>query len=224
MTRKIVLVPLVLIAALILGCSSSSDPGTGDPASEYNWESPGDAIGSFTEIWNHMDFAEYRDFALYDGEELATDGAAYSAFKFYFVDDTGEYGPFWGCEEEKEHTEALFSGNPSQDATTPGVESVALNFVPAGAWSDPDNPLEVEGDEYPDGTQYRTYQTDLTVNLKGTIEGTEVNVLLVRDTVRFYVIPVGDPENPEYRLWKWMDLTQGFRTQSSDWSTLKALY
>ncbi len=224
MTRKTALVPLLLVASLILGCSSSTDPETEDPTTEYIWESPGDAILSFTEIWNHMDFAEYRDYALYDGEELAIDGATYEAFKFYFIDDTGEFGPVWGIEEEKEHTEALFSGNPSQDGTTPGVEGIDLNFVPAGDWAAPDNPIEVEGDEYPDGTQYRTYQTDLTVNLKGTIEGTPVNVLLVRDTVRFYVIPVGDPENPEYRLWKWFDIQQGFRTEETTWSNIKSLY
>ncbi len=212
MTTRARLTTLLILAAALLassGClfSPPEKGGGGDDGPTYlDYTTPDNLMNNFEEAWNHMDFAEYRDHILYDGEEEATDGATYAAFKFYFIDDSGEYGPSWGIEEEKEHTEALFSGNPSQDGTTPGVESIDLNFVPAGVWSVPDNPFDVEGDTFPSGTQYRTYQTDMTINLKGTIEGTEVNVLLVGDTVRFYTIPV---QGDQYRLWKWFDIQQG---------------
>ena len=168
-----------------------------------------------------MDIAEYRDVILYAGDPLAREEDYYAEFKFYFIEDTDE-GPSWGIEEEKSHTQSLFSGDPSQDGHTPGVETVDLRFNALGEWSEPDNPLDVDGDEFPEGTLYRNFQTDLTLNLNGTIEGSQVNVLLVRDTVRFYVIPM---DGGEYRLWKWIDVGQGLRTtEESTWSNVKSLW
>ncbi|MBC8367186.1 hypothetical protein H8E52_07240 [bacterium] len=211
MTTRARLTTLLILAVALLassGClfSTPEKPGGGDDGPTYlDYTTPDNLMANFVEAWNHMDFAEYRDQILYDGEEMASDGGTYEAFKFYFIEDTGE-GPSWGIEEEKAHTQALFSGNPSQDGATPGVESIDLRFNPASVWSVPDNPFEVQGDTFPVGTQFRSYLTDMTINLKGTIEGSEVNVLLVRDTVRFYTIPV-DGDN--YRLWKWIDISQG---------------
>ena len=215
MTTRARLTTLLILAVALLassGCLFSPPEKTGgnDNGPEYlAYDSPDNLIHNFIEAWNYMDFPEYRDNILYDGEQLATDGSAYEAFKFYFIEPDDTYGPSWGIEEEKTHTEALFSGNPSQDGTTPGVESISLRFENLSVWSPPTNPFEVEGDPYPAGTQYRRYQTDMDINLKGTIEGSEVNVLLVYDKVEFYVIPVEVDGATEYRLWKWRDIDNG---------------
>jgi len=213
-TRARLTTLLILAVALIAssGClfSPPEKPGgTTDGPVYLPYTTTDNLIQNFIEAWNHMDYPEYRDNILYDGQELASDGANYEAFKFYFIEPDDTYGPSWGIEEEKAHTEALFSGDVSQDGSTPGVESITLHFENLSTWSPPTNPFEVEGDSYPSGTQYRRYQTDMDINLKGTIEGTEVNVLLVHDKVEFYVIPVDVDGSTEYRLWKWRDIDNG---------------
>ncbi len=215
MTTRARLTTLFILAVALLassGClfNPTEKVGPDDPGPEYlNYNTAENLIQNFKEAWNHMDYTEYRDHILYDGEAAAPDGEDYEAFKFYFIEDDGEYGDSWGVEEEKIHTEALFSGNSSQDGDTPGVESISLTFENLSVWSVPTNPFNVEGDSYPAGTQFRRYQTDMDINLKGTIEGTEINVLLVNDTVEFYVIPIDVDGSTEYRLWKWLDLDQG---------------
>jgi len=49
----------------------------------------------------------------------------------------------------------------------------------------------------------------MTENLKGSIEGTEINVFLVRDTIKFFVIPVNGLGGQGYRLWKWINMNGG---------------
>jgi len=194
-----------------------------DVPNYYPYDSPDNLIANFTEAWNHMAFAEYRDNILYDGVELATDGMAYEAFKFYFIIPDDVYGPFWEHEAEIEHTEGLFSGDDALDGS-PGVKVIQLRFTPLTFWNIPDNPFEVAGDGYPEGTLHHRYATDLSIELKGVnhdgFSGYEVD-----DHVEFYAIPVGDPEHPEYRLWKWFDIGNGFLlTQQASWSAIKALY
>jgi hypothetical protein len=210
----------ILASLLVSGCSNSTDPV--DEGPEYlDYSTPDNVIDNFVTAWNEMDIAEYRDVILYAGDPLTREEDYYAEFKFYFIDYYSE-GLLWNLEEEQTHTQALFSGEPNDTGITPGVESIDLRFNAAGVWSAPDNPLEIFGDEYPAGTLFRNYLTDAVLNLKGTIEGTDVNVLLIRDTVRFYVIPV---EGGEYRLWKWVDIEQGFRaTGDSSWGAIKALW
>lgn len=211
---------IILSALVLAGCSNSTDPA--DEGPEYlDYSTPDNVIDNFVTSWNEMDIAEYRDVLLYTGDPLGREEGVYAEFKFYFIEDTGE-GPYWGLDAERTHTGALFGGNSSPDGTTPGVESVDLRFNAAGDWSAPDNPFEVQGDEYPDGTLYRTYQTDASFYLRGAIEGSQVNVLLVRDTVRFYVIPIGEGE---YRLWKWLDIDPGLlAAEETSWSNVKHIW
>ena len=215
MTTRARLTTLFILAVALLassGCLFTPQEKVGgeDPGPEYlSYDTADNLILNFKEAWNHMDFQEYRDNILYNGEMASPDGEDYEAFKFDFILPDDNYGPSWGIEEEKSHTEALFSGNSSADGTTPGVESITLHFENLSVWSVPTNPFNVEGDSYPAGTQFRRYQTDMDINLKGTIQDSDVNVLLVNDTVEFYVIPVDVDGSTEYRLWKWLDLDQG---------------
>jgi len=109
MTTRARLTTLLILAVALLassGClfSTPEKPGGDTDGPEYlDYTTPDNMMTNFVEAWNHMDFAEYRDHILYDGEELANDGASYEAFKFYFIEDTGD-GPSWGIEEEKAHT------------------------------------------------------------------------------------------------------------------------
>ena len=210
----------ILASLLVSGCSNSTDPV--DEGPEYlDYSTPDNVIDNFVTAWNEMDIAEYRDVILYAGDPLTREEDYYAEFKFYFIDYYSE-GLLWNLEEEQTHTQALFSGDPGSGGITPGVESVSLRFNAAGLWTAPDNPIEVFEDEYPIGTRYCTYLTDMTIILTDTIEGSDVNVLLVRSTVRFYVIPV---EGGEYRLWKWIDIEGGFRVAgTSSWSDVKVLW
>jgi hypothetical protein len=217
MKRAVWLITILSATLLLISCSSSTDPV--DEGPEYlDYSTPDNVIDNFVTAWNEMDIAEYRDVILYAGDPLAREEDYYAEFKFYFID-----GFSWGLEDEETHTEHMFSGEPSNGGSTPGVQDIDLFFSPSGDWQSPDNPYWVEGHTYPEGTVYRNYQTDLTVSLNGTVEGTEVNVLLVRDIVRFYVIPLDDGTG--YRLWKWMDVGQGLlATEEGSWSSLKALW
>jgi len=214
---------VAMTCGMFVACSDNSGPvgpGDNDP---IVYDTPDAVIEAFTDIWNDMDFPEYRDYLLYDGETPAADRETYTAFKFYFIVPDDQYGASWGFAEEKEHTERLFSGSDALDGS-PGVKTITLHLSPITTWEAPANPYEVEGDTYPEGTQVRRYQTDLSIELKGTnndgYSGYEVN-----DHVDFFVIPVDVDGSTEYRLWKWRDIGNGFlRTEDSSWSSVKALY
>jgi len=213
MTTRARLTALLILAVALLASSGClfSPPEKDDPVitgPEYlDYTTQDNLIANFEEAWNHMDFTEYRDNILYDGEMAAPDGETYAAFTFYFIIPDDIYGESWGIEEEKDHTEGLFSGNDALDGG-PGVKNITLHFSNITIWSDPDNPLEVYGDEYPVGTKVRRFQTDLSIELKGTnsdgYSGYEVN-----DHVDFFVIPVDVDGSTEYRLWKWRDIGNG---------------
>jgi len=209
MTTRARLTTLLILAVALLASSgclfSPTEKVGGDDGPEYlPYDTRDNLITNFVEAWNHMDFGEYRDNILYDGQMEAPNDQTYEAFKFYFIENDDTYGDSWGVEEEKTHTEALFSGNPALDGS-PGVSGIDLSFSSVSVWSTPTNPLFVEGDEYPSGTQFRRYQTDMSITLKGTnnqgYSGYEIN-----DVVEFYSIPVDVNGSTEYRLWKWLDI------------------
>jgi len=189
------------------------------------YPAPNDLVGAFVEIWQDGDLDVYRDRLLYDQAEVTSDGEAYSSFEFYFIEPDDSYGPSWDLEDELRHSGNIFSGEPSSDGSTPGVLSIALNLEALTDWVEPESPF-VEGDVYPEGTLFRRYRTDMDVNLDGTIEGTDINVLRVHDRIEFYAIPVDGIEGPGYRLWKWLDLDAGNLrgSQNSSWTVIKTLW
>jgi hypothetical protein len=112
----------------------------------------------------------------------------------------------------------------------PGIAGVSLSLTQYPAWSDPQEPDQVEGDPYPAGTQGAIFKIDLVVHLAGSIPGGDITGFAVDDDQLAYAIPVlvnqGDGStHVEYRLWKWCDLgMDGPRSEDASWSTVKALY
>ena len=174
-----------------------------------DYDSPDNLIMNFTDAWCRLDIQEYRDQVLYSGAKVSTDALSYEPFKFYFIEPDDNYGLAWAYDEEVEHTAALFSGLPSRSGSLPGVEHIDLQFFSLGEWMSPENPYDVQGDRYPLGTLYRNYATDMQITLKRQRADTGAITMSVRDTVRFYVIPVAIGGDVEYRIWKWMDLDRG---------------
>ncbi len=199
------------ICLSLTNCQQSRPILADQPESQgyVSYESPDNLIMNFTEAWRGLDIAEYRDFVLYDGEACDLGWETYEAFKFYFMSPSPEFGSSWGYDTEVERTAALFSGNPSRDGRLPGVDYIELDFYALGEWLSPTNPETVEGDRYPEGTLWCDYSTDMTITLKSDQGRGAVSAFTIRDTVRFYVIPVCFDGDTEYRLWKWFDLDRG---------------
>ncbi|MBN2169854.1 MAG: hypothetical protein JW819_00875 [Candidatus Krumholzibacteriota bacterium] len=211
----------VLAAVLAGGCLFSppeKDQGGGGTTVTYHaYTAPESLALNFVKCWEARDIAEYRDQILYDGILEATDGEVYAAFTFYPVE--GEYDPNTGeplqpylYEQEWQAVQRLFAGNDGWDGENviPGVRSIEAVLSPGGAdWATPPT-SDVEGDAFPDGTQWKRYSTSVLFTLKGTIPGTEINGFNVVDALDFYVIPVtvgeGDDAHTEYRIWKWRDI------------------
>ena len=212
MTITRVRITLLLILAVALfatsGClfSTPEKPSDGDDTVEFgSYTTPAELVDNFLLAWEHMVLEEYRDQILYNGEDPIVGGGDCEQFKFYFIDDETYEFPFWGYDLEVEHTEALFSGNPGLD-DTPGVESVSLHLEQATPWLAVSG--EVQGDLAPAGTQRKTFTTNMTIYLKSAIPGSDnITAFLVDDTIQFYVVPVDVDGVTEYRLWKWLDVS-----------------
>lgn len=231
---------LALILPLTLSClggdpvKTSTDP----PPVEYLPYADADAEVALANLvenlrlaWEAGEIEEYRDGILYDGLELASDGAAYTDFRFYYDPDAfepdeevPEPDDFAG---ELVRVERMFAGEPGSDAENnalPGIRSIALSLQPLGAWRAPDGD-SVEGDAFPPGTLERYYQTEFRIELDGTL-GEDTTGWSVRDRLRFHVLPVGDGDTlHRFKLWKWRDLhDRGRATVPSSYSWVKSLY
>ena len=216
-----------VLAALSLLATVSCSENTGidilpEEIPEYSdYSTPDSLIANFVIAWNWMDLTEYRDHLLHDGELAAPDGGFYAAFKFYFIVPSDTYGPSWGIEEEKDHTGELFSGNDALNGD-PGVKGITLRFVPLSEWTELTEPGDVDGDTYPEGTQFRSYVTDLNIELKGP-NGDDFNGYEVNDQIEFYVIPVDIEGATLWRLWKWRDMSSRYSDRIT-WGDLKGRY
>ena len=202
--KTVIVYAALLAAALSGGCSDSTAPMIQDPYIPN--DSPEAVKDNFEKAWYKMDIEGYRAL-LYDGEESLSGKETCAAFKFY--------------EDECTHTEALFNGEPGQNAT-PGIESISLALVPWTDWTEIEG--EVQGDPVPAGCLHCTYLTNATIMLKDTIPGSDIIALLLDDMIQFYVIPVDVDGDTEYRLWKWMDVSNGKSTQDCSWGAVKALF
>lgn len=209
-TKRARLTTLLILAVALLatsGCLFSPPEKNDDntpPAVEFgSYATPDGLVDNFVTAWEYMVISEYRDNILYPGTE-------YNSFVFYLLPDAmdpnGEELPdSWGYDEEVDHISGLFSGNPSEDGSTPGVESISLELEPFGTWNAPSDPYQVEGDAYPEGTMARRYRTDMTITLEGENPG-GYNGFLINDVIELYAIPVSTDGSTEYRLWKWRDI------------------
>ena len=213
MTITRVRITLLLILAVALfatsGClfSTPQKPDDTDDTVEFGpYTTPTELVDNFLLAWEHMVLEEYRDEILYNGEEPIVGGADCEQFKFYFLAGGDDYDePFWGYDLEVEHTDALFSGDPGID-DTPGVESISLHLTQATSWM----PVAglIQNDLAPPGTQFKAFDTNMTIYLESAIPGSDnITAFLVDDTIWFYVVPVDVDGATEYRLWKWLDVS-----------------
>lgn len=209
-TRARITLLLILAVALFAtsGClfSPPEKHDDDDDTVEFGpYATPDELVDNFLVAWEHMVLEEYRDQILYDGEEPIVGGANCEQFKFYFIIDSFD-DPFWGYDLEVEHTDALFSGNPGLDET-PGVESISLHLTQMSSWSTINEGAPVMGDAAPAGTKFKPFRTNMTINLKGTMPDGTTNAFLVDDVIQFYVVPADVDGSTEYRLWKWIDVS-----------------
>ncbi len=219
---------LFLGLLLAAGCDDDARLIVDPPASPYvAYDSPDHLVANLALAWERLDLAEYRDSILYDGVELATDGNAYEPFTFYYdrsLDpDLPEYDSY---EREIVRAVGMMSGLPGQDSdgnVIPGIKSISITLTPIGPWADPLNPDEIDGDPYPAGTTWRSYDADIEVTLKANIGGTDINGWLVETTFIFHCIPVQAEGGTRWKLWKWREVN-GRGVDSASWGSIKALY
>ncbi len=210
--------PILITAATLLvltGCTLPLDESI-DP-----YASPDALVAGLVSSWENLDYSVYRDRVLYDDAETTSDGRAYEAFAFYFIEAQDGYGEGWDLGEELEHVARLLSGQPSGDGYYGGLRSVELDFSPVGDWEEPEGD-EIHGDDFPEGLIGRRYATDLSIVLDGAGGSSGIEALEIGDLVDFYVIPVDGIDGQGYRLWKWQDVSAEARSSSSmTWSELK---
>lgn len=191
------------------------------------YDTPDHLVANLTVAWERLNLPEYRDSILYNGVDLATDGNAYEPFTFYYdrsLDpDLPEYDTF---DRELQRAICMMSGLPGEDAdgnVIPGIKSIDITLTPIGPWADPLNPVEVDGDPYPPGTQWRAYDAVILVTLKANIGDSDVNAWLIPTTFIFHCIPVQAEGSTRWQLWKWREVN-GRGTESTSWGSIKALY
>jgi hypothetical protein len=228
MTHRSKSLPLLLLFTLLplgAGClfGTPTQPPQPEPLPTYKPYYDADPVKAmdnlvhnFTTAWELRDLPEYRDSILYSSTQEATDGALYAPFTFYY--DRSEDPDLPELELfDREVTRAtnIFSGLPGQDGdgnVVPGIKSISLELSANGLWANPTDPDQQDGDPYPDGTKWRSYETNMLITLKGTY-GANTDAWLVQDRLIFHVLPVRvvDPLAPNgyhtvYRLWKWRDI------------------
>lgn len=198
------------------------------PLPEYvAYDSPDNLVANLAVAWERLDLTEYRDSILYLGVELATDGEFYQHFMFYYDrswdPDLPEYDTL---DREIQRVAVIMSGLPGQDSqgnVIPGIKSISVTLTPNGVWADPIDPDEVDGDPYPPGTQWRSYDADILVTLKANIGDTDISQWRVLTTFIFHCIPVQAEGGTRWKLWKWREVN-GRESASSSWGGIKALY
>jgi hypothetical protein len=222
-----------LMAIFLVSCDDdpAAPGGTDENVSRYFASTnPDSVVANFVIAWEARDVVSYRDLILYNGTLTATDTTIYEPFKFYFAPpghhDEYEEGTVYLYDDEIATITNMFSGNPSDHSS--GIKSINLRLNKHQTWSDPLSDTDVEGDPYPPGTKRCIYTADLQITLKEPIDigGIPINGFIVDDDIEFHMIPVGDPDNPRYRIWKWRDLSvpDGVRTLDGNWGSIKALY
>ncbi len=210
------LIPAMLL--IMLGACTLPPEELRDP-----YPAPNNVVTGLTQIWVEMDSDTYIQRVLYDSDEISSDGQAYDAFEYIFSEPVDGHGSSWSLGNEIAAAMAIMSGDGS-DSGMPGVESIVLSFQGEDDWVAPEG-NDVEGDPFPDGTLMRQYQTDMRINLKGNIEGSEVDFLEIDDSLIFYVIPVDGIDGQGYRLWKWLDLSSGLlATEDTTWTAFKTAW
>jgi hypothetical protein len=217
---------VILLAAANCGKDSTGPDGS-DPAVLYHASThPDSVVANFVLAWEARDLAGYRDQILYDGTLEAPDGEVYQAFKFYFAGDSGdpELPDTLCCDEELAVVGKMFAGQPGMSGT-PGIKVISMTLEPFAAnWQPPGDQDHVEDDPYPPGTLQRYYSTDILIELKSEIPGTDINAFVITDRLWFHVIPVQVGNQVEYRVWKWRDILSNWRTQDACMSQVKVLY
>jgi len=229
MTRRSKTLPLLLLLSLLTlgaGClfGTPTEPPPPEPPREYlPYYDPNpttamnNLVENFITAWERLDDKQYRDSILYKGTELATDGSLYQVFTFYYdrrLDpDLPELDLY---DREVQRATRMFGGLPGQDqdgTVIPGIKSINLSLDPNNSWANPDDPDHVDGDPYPVGTKWRSYNTTMLITLKSNIGDSQINGWDVKDLLIFHVIPIqventNAPGNYHtvYRLWKWRDI------------------
>jgi hypothetical protein len=212
---------VILIGLLIAsGCSRKTGPTDielGHSLYEPAYD-PDALVSNFVLAWENMDLEAYGDLVLYDGMRAAADGGVYEPFIFY-RDDYPRVATSWqGYGEELDNVGRMFSGKPGRGGEVPGIESIDVEMLRRGEWSELAGE-RVHGHVFPPGTQRCVYDCELFVKLKNPYKAKGrsevVNGFTVSQQQEFFVIPVeatgATLEQPEYRLWKWHELPKGMR-------------
>jgi hypothetical protein len=171
-------------------------------------DSPDNLIANLVMALEAMDSLGYAAL-LYDGVELATDGQAYAAYKFYYDRTLDPHLPELDLyDRDLERMGAMLGGAPGEDGDgnpVPGVRGFDLLLaVPTPNWAAPIGP-DVDDDAYPVGTVWRIYDTSILITLKSNY-GTDTNGWSISDRLLAHCIPVQVGGETEYRLWKWREI------------------
>lgn len=223
-TRSIsrLFIPLLLLLATSTGClfGTPDKPPIDQPVQYKAYYADDEEtaianlIDNFVLAWENLDLPQYRDSILYNGVTEASDGNVYNAFIFYYDPNADEGEPYElpdtdTYERELQRVTKMFGGLPGEDylgEEVPGIRSISLTLLREGPWRDPSGGT-VEDDIFPPGTKEGFFETDMTIQLKGTY-GDNTTAWNVEDRLRFNVIPVHDPDSGLYRykIWKWRDI------------------
>jgi len=215
--RLLTLLVAVLAALTVAGCFGGDDEdGTGrlivGPPPVPFADTPDQAIANFATAY------EARDMSIY------TDHVLHAQYRFVLqqqtVEDFGLPDNLYEYEDEVALSTKLFGeqpGSSGQIITQIDVE----RLQPQGVWDVVGDSDQYFGDV--ENAMRRTYN----VKIIGFVQGQNLQ-LIVEGNVIFYVAPVTiewDGETHEvYRLLGNWDYTAGKATQSTTWSSLKALY
>jgi hypothetical protein len=208
----------MVLLLILVGCAL--------PPEDYRdpYPAPNNVVMAFESAWESMDPETYRNRILYDHDEVTSDGEQYASFEFYFLEPHDTHGASWSFQDELEHVEHLFSGEPSSDGSLGSVELIELELSPITEWTELEG-ANIEGDPFPSGTLFRRFETDLSLILDADSGSEDIDALIVGDIIEFYVIPVDGIDGQGYRLWKWMDLSYDFRgTTQISWGDIKSAW
>jgi hypothetical protein len=189
--RRLTILPAILaLSALFLlgGCGifspdEPSDGGGGGNGGGYtNLKTPDSVLTNLVKAYNDRNYAEY-------------DKLRHEEFEFQFPVDEFDLAETangrWERVRDSGSTQRMFEGSPSKDGEI--VQSIDLSMVADPIpWSD-----NVEAEFA--GTQRRTYTVRMDVTVSGGL------IYQVRGKHEFYVAPVGEGDNTQYKLRFWRD-------------------